>query len=306
MTDVIASPPAPPDGPAPDSPPPDESSAGNVPKPKAKAKARTTKPQARRRSGRRPQGAARFPVYDLGDSIEVVRRLHHELGGSATSPELAARLGYSGVQNGAFINRLASARMFGLLDGTADRLTLSQRAQAILMPEDEAMEAAALADAFEAVPVFKAFYDAYDGRALPAHGGRLNALQTRFEVPADRVANVLSRLERSAERAGYFRVASDRMIRPRGSGRRVTEAQGEASEVSAPPSRAAVAGKRGAEHLLMQGALAELPLPSEGWNAEGLEQWMELVEAAARMIYKLPRRQGTSTNPNGKPQQEDV
>jgi hypothetical protein len=238
----------------------------------------------------------RYPVYDLDDSIEVVRRLHQELGGSGTAAELAARLGYSGIQNGAFINRLASTRMFGLLDGTADQLTLSPRAQAILMPESPEMEAAALADAFEAVPTYKAFYDAYDGRALPAHAGRLNALQTRFNVPADRLANVLSRLERSAERAGYFQVAPDRMIRPRASGRRAVEPQDERrAESVTPPSRSnGAARRRGADHLLMQGTLAELPPSDEVWDEAGLEQWLNLVETAARVIYKLPRRQEPS------------
>ncbi len=260
---------------------------------KPKTKASRTSKLHRRRAGRRPQGAARYPVYDLGDSIEVVRRLHHELGGSGTAAELAARLGYSGIQNGAFINRLASTRMFGLLDGTADRLTLSPRAQAILMPESPEMEAAALAEAFEAVPTYKAFYDAYDGRALPAHAGRLNALQTRFNVPADRSANILSRLERSADRAGYFQVAADRMIRPRTSGRRSVEAQDESrgSESSAPQSRSnGVGRRRGADHLLIQGTLAELPPNDEPWDEAGLQQWLNLVETAARVIYKLPRR----------------
>jgi hypothetical protein len=267
-------------------------------KAKPKAKLKTAGKAPRRRAGRRPHGAVRFPVYDLGDSIEVVRRLHHELGGSASAPEMAARLGYSGIQNGAFINRLASARMFGLLEGTAERLMLSERAKSILMPEDESMEASALADAFEAVPVFKAFYDAYDGRSLPAHAGRINALQTRFEVPADRSANVLSRLERSAERAGYFRVASDRMIRPRTSGRRPAEVSNDLPDPGATTARPSGTGRRGADHLLMQGAFAELPPTSEQWKEEGLEQWLELVETAARVIYKLPRRHTTS-NPNG-------
>src|SRR5438045_705092 len=110
---------------------------------------------------RRATRAARFPLYDLEDSIEVARRLHTQLGGQATAPELAARLGYSGVQNGAFINRMASARAFGLLEGGGNSITMTQRGRELVMPEDEEMELRARSETFEAIPLFAQFYEHY-------------------------------------------------------------------------------------------------------------------------------------------------
>jgi hypothetical protein len=247
---------------------------------------------------RRVPSGLRFPTYDLDDSIEVARRLHSQLGGTASAQEIAARLDYSGTQNGAFINRMAAARTFGLIDGPGGAITLTRRAREIVMPEDDDMELRARSEAFEAVPLFSQFYESFQGRPLPERDGLINALQTRFGVPADRAPVALDRLMRSATQAGYFRTASDRLLRPRTvpatpSATTLAPAEkGPAQESAGPPYRAELAERpmRGADHLLVRGALAELPDIGTPWSEDGLEEWLALVEHAARVIFKLPRR----------------
>ncbi len=242
-----------------------------------------------------PSGA-RFPLYDLEASIEVARILHVELGGNATYAELAVKLGYKSAANGAFINRMAASRLFGFIEGRGDNLSLSSRALAVVMPEDSDMGTRAKVEAFESVPLFGQFFDYFKERPLPAQDGMLNALQGRFGLPPDRVGVALDRLLKSAEQAGYFRTAPDRLMRPRFSAApplTVTptpNAPPEARREERPTShRSELAAMRGADHLLIQGALSELPDLNTPWDEPGLQQWLDLLETSARVIFKLPR-----------------
>src|SRR5688572_2215701 len=55
----------------------------------------------------------RYPGYDLKSAIEVAEKVVGRANGAASTIELAQYLGYSGTRNGAFVSRLAAARLFG-------------------------------------------------------------------------------------------------------------------------------------------------------------------------------------------------
>lgn len=62
--------------------------------------------------------------YDLAASLEVAR-LADSAGGSIAPDLLAPALGYSGTNNGAYLSRVASARLFGVVTGRGGRLELT-------------------------------------------------------------------------------------------------------------------------------------------------------------------------------------
>jgi hypothetical protein len=255
--------------------------------------------------GRRPGGALRYPAYDLDASVEVAQRLHERAGGVANLKTLAVYLGYSGTHNGSFINRMAAARLFGLVDGPPTDVALTERARAILMPEYDDSETQARVEAFEQVPLYRAVLDAFEGKQLPAQEGLVNALQNRYDVPAGKARGVLDRLIKSADQAGLFKISGDRsrMIRPRldDVSRRLRASDGELSAPSAGElgARAEVVTPRAASrHKLIDGALDELPAIGVAWTEEGLQQWLDLIEHSVRVIWKLPARQARAAPPD--------
>lgn len=232
-------------------------------------------------------------MYDLDSSVEVARTLHAH-GGTASTHELASYLGYKSANNGAFLNRVAAARLFDLIEGSGKAIGLTPKAYDILQPDYPETADTARLNAFLGVPLFQSFLDKYEGRPLPPLNGIQNAL-TQFGVPAKNVKHVAGRLLDSAEQAGLFRASPDRskMIRP---------------SITGPvqPSRASTAGGDGGQSVapfsvptanrypkLIEGALEQLP-DSGTWNESDLEQWLKLMEISLRMVYRIPANGGSS------------
>jgi hypothetical protein len=152
----------------------------------------------------------RFPVYDLGACVLVAKAIHEKGGGSATDDHLAAFLGYKSAANGAFVNRVAAAKLFGLIEGGPNRRTITQLAQKILMPIRDTDPRQGLVEAFMRVPLYKTVYEEYHGKELPPQFGLKNALRTQFGVTPKRVDRALGALIQSAETAGFFDVRGSR------------------------------------------------------------------------------------------------
>jgi hypothetical protein len=222
---------------------------------------------------------------------------------------LAQYLGYSGIRNGAFVSRVAAARLFGLIEGPTTRITPTPRAIAILQPDYEATEMRARLDAFCAVPLFNAFLREYEGKTLPPTLGIQNALQTKFGVQEKQAPAVAERLLDSAEQAGLFRVAGARtkMIVP-------TFGEQQPPRFDDPPPRIDIpdtarmttrsnggggtngsGGRRdtgGRQFpILVAGVLEELPEePGEsGWDESDMQEWLDLFERVIRRVYKVRR-----------------
>lgn len=148
----------------------------------------------------------KFPVYALADSVVAAKAIHEKGGGSATHDHLAAFLGYKGAKNGAFVNRVASAKLFGLIEGPPSRLVITGRAQKILMPINAGDHRQALVDAFMSVPLYAAIYRENQGKDLPPEFGMKNALRTMFGVVPGRIAEAYRAFMASADTAGFFEV----------------------------------------------------------------------------------------------------
>jgi hypothetical protein len=229
----------------------------------------------------------RFPQYDLDQSVEVARKITDRGSGATVSnTELAAFLKYSGTANGSFLNRMAAARLFGLIDGTPKAIAATDRAQRIIHPEYPQTEERARLDAFRAVPLYAAFLEAYKGRDLPDESNMLNALVGRFGVKQSDAKAVLARLINSAEQAGLFKSAGpNRMIEPT---LVVTEPTGDDAEsprpvvVSTPDPGARRFPK------IIDGALDLMPAGAPWDEAEYLE-WLAFFDQACRVYYRISR-----------------
>jgi hypothetical protein len=154
----------------------------------------------------RARSELRFPVYALADSVVAAKAIHEKGGGAATNDHLAAFLGYKSSSNGAFVNRVASAKLFGLIEGPPSRLVITGRAQKILMPVNVGDPNQALIDAFLAIPLYAAIYREYQSKELPPEFGLKNALRTMFGVTPGRIDEAYRAFIASADTAGFFEV----------------------------------------------------------------------------------------------------
>jgi hypothetical protein len=234
----------------------------------------------------------RFPQYDLDSSIEVARKITDRgAGATVTNAELAAFLGYSGTQNGSFLNRMAAARLFGLIEGTSKAIAASDRARKIIHPEYPQTEDRARLDAFRDVPLFAAFLDAYKGRDLPDESNMVHTLVGRFGVKQSEAKSVLTRTLASATQAGLFRVAGPtRMIEPTLSMPRDSEQPPDGAPAP-PPATPDPGAKRFPK--IIDGALELMPA-GPPWAEADYREWLTFFDQACRVYYRIKReRPGT-------------
>ena len=119
--------------------------------------------------------------YDLDAAVALAREVERS-GPGMSSEDLAPLLGYSGVKNGAFLTRLANARLFGLVGGSSSRVTLTERGRQALSA-DPAVSTPARMDAFLAVPLFRAARDYIGTGPVPGTDELDSILRDRFGEP---------------------------------------------------------------------------------------------------------------------------
>jgi hypothetical protein len=142
--------------------------------------------------------------YDLAAAIEVAR-LADSAGGTIAPDLLAPALGYSGTNNGAYLSRVASARLFGVVTGRGSRLELTERGRRILSGGSEPGASAARREAFLAVPLFRAVSDAADQRGGGLPDDLARWLVDDFGEVAGKAQGVADQLIASAGQAGLLR-----------------------------------------------------------------------------------------------------
>ncbi len=141
--------------------------------------------------------------YDLSAAVEVAR-LVESAGDTIAADILAPALGYSGTNNGAYLARVASARLFGVVTGRGSRFEATERGRRILAGA-EPDASTARREAFLAVPLFRAVADAAarQGGLLPAD--LVSWLEGEFGETSAKSQTVADRLIASAAQAGVLK-----------------------------------------------------------------------------------------------------
>jgi hypothetical protein len=242
----------------------------------------------------------RYPKYDLDQALDVARVISSRgTGATVSGPELAAMLDYSGTNNGAFLNRLSSARLFGFLDGQGDALRVTDLAERILHPDYPDTEIQARIEAFRSVPLYNAFLDAYRGRELPDANGIRNTLVSRYKVPDGEAGKVAGRLLRSAEEAGLFQVGGPtRMIIPTpATQERSADDSLHQSDVptaivtrgpTGPTGPTGATGPTARFPKIIEGALDLMPA-GPPWDEAEYREWLSFFDQACRVYYRISR-----------------
>lgn len=230
-----------------------------------------------------------FPYQDLEDAIRVAKGVHTLGGSSCQVDQLAAQLGHT-VTSGAFQQRLNTARIFGLLTNSKGMVTLTMLGVQIVDPQQQK---SAKVGSFLNVPLYKKVYEHFKGASLPPPSG-LDATIVGFGVSAKQKETARRVFQRSAEQAGFFEIAKDRLTYPSLKG---------AGESSAPPlnveDHPAYSGKkktigggggdgRDGHHPLIEGLIKALPQPGADWPVEARRKWLQAAAMNFDFVYTEP------------------
>ncbi len=145
----------------------------------------------------------RSVTYGLEASLALAQTVARS-GGRTDAGSLAPALSYSGVRNGAFLSRLANARLFGLVSGRSGQVVLTERGRRCLST-DPAVHRVALAEACWAVPLFHRVLEDASGRELGDAEELARVLENRFGEDSSKSRTTARVLLESAERAGLLR-----------------------------------------------------------------------------------------------------
>ena len=173
--------------------------------------------------------------YDLAASLEVAR-LADSAGGSIAPDLLAPALGYSGTNNGAYLSRVASARLFGVVTGRGARLELTERGRQILAglePESSRSRR----EAFLAVPLFRAVADAAESSDGHLPDDLAGWLVDEFGEVEDKARSAADQLVTSAGQAGLIRRTSEGKLQLTTSLTNFTPVENDASLIRVPQLR---------------------------------------------------------------------
>jgi hypothetical protein len=175
----------------------------------------------------------RSVTYGLDASLALARTVAQS-GGRTDANSLASALSYSGVRNGAFLSRLANARLFGLVAGRSGQVVLTDRGRRCLSA-DPAVHTAALAEACWAVPLFHRVLEEASGQALGDVDGLARVLETRFGEDSSKSRTTARVLLESAGLAGLLRSGRVDLSLVTGPVTNFTDSDSDPGRVFAPP-----------------------------------------------------------------------
>lgn len=250
-------------------------------------------PRTKKKSG------TAYPYYDLNQSIEVAEAVHNKGGSQCSKDQLASFLSYSTVQSGAYLTRIAAAKLFGLINIERDQISTTERANTILspiMPEDQQNEKV---DAFLDVPLFNAVYEQFKGSSLPLQVGLKNLLEKTYSIVPKRVTPTLRVLMSSARQAGFFEIGGDtKLIKPVAD--KTPPHLKDPPPDDPPPDPKPPKPKGGGEgpppgiHTAITGLLRELPPPGSDWPQKSKKRFMDAFTATIDFIYPSDSKEGGS------------
>jgi len=218
-----------------------------------------------------------FPYLDLDDAKALCQTAFVKAGGECPLDKLAADLGHDTTNSGAFRQKLATARMFGLIELRRDSMALSSLGFEIVETD---REKAAAARAFLKVPLYKATFDRFRGRQLPPDAA-LERVFSEMGVAKKQAAKARQVFQRSAESAGFFGSGRDRLVEP-------VLPKSAASQVPAKPREEDTPKKGvGTEDVpeLVTAMFKQLPPSGSSFARDRRVKWLQTLENILELVY---------------------
>lgn len=235
----------------------------------------------------RGQSSIQFPYMDLEAGITVARAMLTG-GGVALSRDQLAGVMNLVAGSGNFVQKVATARIFGLITFNGGKYELTNLGFSIVDSDDKRQKAAR-AEAFLNVPLYKRTYEEFRGKQLPPRPGLEQAF-VKFGVSAKQKTNARLAFDKSANQAGFFSNGPERLIEPiigispmSDRGRAAAAEDDDDRDASTERGPAAFDSSL---HPFIQGLLDTLPEPQTNWAVEGRAKWLQAAANIFDLIYK--------------------
>jgi predicted nucleotide-binding protein len=147
-----------------------------------------------------------YPPLPLADALKVARAIEHDASGMKTSRLTLAELLDSTPTSGPFKDLVASARFYGLTTGgiNADEFELTELGTSAAS-DDLEVAAAALKQAVMKVDPYKAFFEKFKGKRVPAAKPMQEFLVRDAGVEAESAEEAATHILSDASTAGLIR-----------------------------------------------------------------------------------------------------
>jgi hypothetical protein len=163
----------------------------------------------------------RYPLFSLENAVAVGAAVCEAGGSNGLVPKsvIASSLQCSST-SGAFLQRLATARSFGILEGRGS-YQLTEQAKQYYLPSNETEKQQALIGMFASPPVFAELLKRLDGNKLPPRSLVANMLRRELNLPSswsDRVAGFFvnaAQFSGALDEHGFLRLSASRHSAPR-------------------------------------------------------------------------------------------
>jgi hypothetical protein len=178
----------------------------------------------------RMPSAIQFPYTDLSDAIAVAEGARKGGGVALTRDQLAAAMNMA-PGGGGFATKVATARIFGVIDSSSGKYQLTDLGDEIV---DASRHADAKVRAFMAVPLYKRIYDEFRGKLLPPRPHGLERAIVSFGVTEKNAGAARLAFEKSARLAGLYPGGNeDRLVMPFGIGAAAADVPDENNDATA-------------------------------------------------------------------------
>ncbi len=250
-----------------------------------------TAPQDKRT---RERSSVEFPYGDLDDAIEVARAIH-ENAGTACSPDQLAAYMRQTTSSGAFRLKIATARVFGIVETERGLVALTPLGRRIV---DAGQEKEARAVAFLKVPLYQAIFEKFKGHLLPPPAA-LEREMLGVGVSPKQTDKARQAFERSAEQAGFFSLGNDRLTIPTTGAKRPDAAS--LAKGGTPPTfhgggagfagGGSGSGGGGDVDPIIRGLVERLPPPDSKWPLADRVRWLQTAANAFGLVYQPPENE---------------
>lgn len=236
--------------------------------------------------GKRERSTIEFPYLDQDDATEIAKTIHKVFGTSCQREQLAAQLQVSAT-GGGFNLRLGTAKMYGFINHERGTVTLTDLGIRVSDPQQEK---AARLESFLAVPLYKALFEKYNGKALPSTSSGLESELVTLGVAPKQKERARQVFQRSAKQAGFFWSGNDRLVMP-ATGKPVP---GRTRDEAPPPlPRREPQDSQLIYPAFIQGLLMKLPKEGAEWKVDEKKKWLQAAALIFDMLYPDPNEKGS-------------
>lgn len=229
---------------------------------------------------KRDRSTIDFPYLDLDAAVEVAKAVYQVSGQSCQWDQLAAQMGQAS-KGGGFRMRVVTAKTFGLLTYTSGTVTLTKLGSQICDPESEA---AAKAEAFLCVELYRAVYETYKGVTLPPAPALENEM-VKMGVAQKQKDKARQAFQRSATSAGFFAFGQNKLVMPSIKGSKKVEHTEDPKPGIKEKETEKPDEKKKRRHPFIEGLLDKLPEADTPWAREGRKKWLQTASNIFDLMY---------------------